>query len=173
MTTYMSAAETARLIRKELKAKFPGTKFSVRSETYSGGASINVRYNGAGGGPIGEDVDAVAKFFQGGGFDGMIDMAYSKYHYMLPDGTFIKGYSSGTVGSMGVHEGWRNEMPEGAVEVRFGADFVFVTDEGPPRHRENCEWSHLAWCPGVPCNRIPRREEDTTHRMAVPFHSEG
>ena len=174
---YMSAAETARLVRKELKAKFPGTKFSVRSHTYSGGASIDVSYNGAGGGPIGEDVEAVTNFFQGGGFDGSIDMAYGKYHYMLPDGTFIKGRSSGTEGSRGSVPGWHNEMPEGAVEVHFGADFIFVTDEGPRRHRENCEWSEMAWCPGGGCHRgLPRRKEDVlysiAHYGAVPFHSE-
>ena len=173
-TTYLGVADTARLLRKELKVNFPGTKFSVRSDSYSGGASIRVSYNGAGGGPIGADVEDVATFFASSGFDGMIDLAYGKYHYMLPDGSFIKGRSSGTAGSGGVHEGWDNEMPEGAVEVHFGADYIFVNDEGPVRHRENCEWSDMAWCPNGGCTRgIPKREEDTIYRMAVPFHSFG
>jgi hypothetical protein len=173
-TIYMGVADTARLLRKELKSKFPGIKFSVRSDSYSGGASINVRYNGAGGGPIGSDVEAVATFFASGGFDGSIDLAYGKYHYMLPDGSFIVGRSSGTAGSGGYVEGWKNEMPEGAVEVHFGATFIFVRDEGPPRHRENCEWSDMTWCPGGGCTRgIPRREEDVIYGEAVPFYSFG
>ena len=173
-TIYMGVADTARLLRKELKANFPGIKFSVRSDSYSGGASIRVNYNGAGGGPLSEDIEAVTDFFEGGGFDGMIDLAYGKYHYMLPDGSFIKGRSSGTAGSGGVHEGWNNEMPEGAVEVHFGANYIFVRDEGPPRHREDCEWSTMNWCPAGGCrNGLPKREEDVRYSEAVPFHSFG
>ena len=42
MTKYFTCAETAKLIRQSLKEAFPGVKFSVRSSTYSGGASIDV-----------------------------------------------------------------------------------------------------------------------------------
>jgi len=41
---YLTCAETAKLIRGQLKAKFPSIKFSVRSKTYSGGASIQVEW---------------------------------------------------------------------------------------------------------------------------------
>ena len=171
---YMGVTDTARLIRKALKSAFPNTKFSVRSDKYSGGASIRVNYNGAGGGPLSEDVESVTDFFKGAGFDGSIDMKYSKYHYMLPDGTFITGKSMGTAGSMGYVEGWENEMPEGAVEVHFGSTYVFVNDHGPTRHRENCEWSDMDWCPNGGCTRgIPKRAEDVIHGKAVPFHSIG
>lgn len=34
---YVSAKDTAVLIRGALKREFPGVKFSVRSETYAGG----------------------------------------------------------------------------------------------------------------------------------------
>ena len=169
-TIYLSSVDTAKLLRKELKSNFPKTKFSVTSDHNS----IRVSYNGAGGGPIWEDVDNVAHRFAGGGFDGMIDLAYSKSHYMLPDGTFITGKSMGTAGSMGYVEGWENEMPEGAVEVHFGSTYVFVNDHGPTRHRENCEWSDMDWCPMGGCTRgIPKREEDVIHGKAVPFHSIG
>ena len=53
---YLSAAETAVLIRKALAKSFPGTKFYVRSETYSGGASIDVYYDGATLGPDGNPI---------------------------------------------------------------------------------------------------------------------
>lgn len=41
-TKGMSRAEIAKLIRADLKAKFPEVKFSVRTENYSGGGSIDV-----------------------------------------------------------------------------------------------------------------------------------
>ena len=69
-TTYLSCAETAKLIRKALKEAFPGFKFSVRSHTYSGGASINVGWRD---GPTGEEVERVARVFAGATFDGMTD----------------------------------------------------------------------------------------------------
>jgi hypothetical protein len=67
---YISCAGTAKLVRAALKAAFPAVKFSVRSETYSGGASIDVRWTD---GPTVEQVEAVAKPFSGGSFDGMTD----------------------------------------------------------------------------------------------------
>lgn len=40
----MDVVEVARIIRKELKSKFPGTKFSVRSDRFSLGSSIDVHW---------------------------------------------------------------------------------------------------------------------------------
>lgn len=40
----MNTVERAREIRKELKIKFPGVKFSVRTKKYSGGSSISVSW---------------------------------------------------------------------------------------------------------------------------------
>ena len=69
-THYMTCAETAKLIRKALKEAFPGFKFSVRSHTYSMGASIYVRWDD---GPTTKEVEAVARVFAGATFDGMTD----------------------------------------------------------------------------------------------------
>ena len=74
---YLSVAETAKLVRAALKESFPGVKFSVRSSSYSGGASIDVYWTD---GPNGAQVGAVAKAFQGAYFDGMIDYKGSVYH---------------------------------------------------------------------------------------------
>ena len=41
-TRYLTCAETAKLVRKALKEAFPDVKFSVRSNVYSGGASLSV-----------------------------------------------------------------------------------------------------------------------------------
>lgn len=72
---YLSCAETAKLMRGELKKTFPGQKFSVRSSVYSGGASIDVSWTD---GPSANTVDKVVKKFAGATFDGMTDM--KSYH---------------------------------------------------------------------------------------------
>ena len=75
-TRYISCVDTAKLLRKALKAEFPATRFSVRSSSYSGGASIRVEWTD---GPTTKRVDRVAKQFAGASFDGMIDlMSYHK-----------------------------------------------------------------------------------------------
>jgi hypothetical protein len=72
---YISVVDTAKEVRTALKAAFPGQKFSVRSDSYSGGASIRVRWTD---GPARRDVERVAKEFAGATFDGMIDL--KSYH---------------------------------------------------------------------------------------------
>jgi hypothetical protein len=93
---YISTNDTAKLIRQALKEAFPEIKFSVTSKKYSGGSSINVRWQD---GPTSKQVDAIAKTFQGGSFDGMTD---------------CKGYLSHLM----------NGEP-----VQFGADYVFCSRE--------------------------------------------
>lgn len=82
---YISCADTAALIRKSLKESFPGIKFSVRSSTYSGGASINVRWTD---GPNTAQVEAVAGVFSGSYFDGQTD--YKGSTYALVDGKQVR-----------------------------------------------------------------------------------
>lgn len=102
MTTYYSTTETAKLVRKVLKAKFPTTKFSVRSSIYAGGSSISVTWTD---GPSKKEIDSVVKFYEGAEFDGMIDMKSYVSQIMI-----LEGESFPT-------------------EVRFGADFVFTYRE--------------------------------------------
>ncbi len=70
-TIYEGAKETAKKIRVALKETFPGVKFSVRSQTYSGGSSVNVSWTDL---PLREDVEEVVNRFKSGSFDGMTDM---------------------------------------------------------------------------------------------------
>lgn len=122
-TTYITCAETAKLIRKALKAAFPTIKFSVTSKTYSGGASIRVRWVD---GPTTKDVEAVAKVYQGQQFDGMIDMATSNRHWLLPDGSVTFADTQGTEGSRGTIPAEQYDAPHpDAVKVHFLADYVF------------------------------------------------
>lgn len=86
--------ETARLLRETLKIEFPGVKFSVRSKSYSGGASIRCEWVD---GPTSASVKAVASFYEGASFDGMIDLKSYTYH-----------------------------TNEGGETVHYGADYVFT-----------------------------------------------
>src|SRR5262245_56011273 len=74
-TKYLSAADTAKLIRTALKETFPGVKFSVRSDTYSLGASIRVRWTN---GPTPSAVHAVTDRFQGSDFNAMEDLTVNR-----------------------------------------------------------------------------------------------
>lgn len=121
--TYLTPAETAKMLRKHLKREFPGVDFRVRTSTYSGGASIRVFWTN---GPTKEAVDAIAQGYKGGGFDGMIDMAYSYDSYLLPDGTLMVAGTGGTESSMGSVPRWKNEPPAGAKPVRTCNSFVFT-----------------------------------------------
>lgn len=84
-----TCAETAAMIRASLKVEFPGVKFSVRSKTYSGGASINVDWTN---GPTTKQVDAVVKFYEGASFDGMIDL--KSYEYTMNEAGEVIHYGA-------------------------------------------------------------------------------
>ena len=132
---YLSAADTAKLVRAALKrsfpgTRFPGTRFSVRSKTYSGGASIDVSWMD---GPTSKLVDGIAGQFVGGRFDGMTDMKIGVKHWLLPDGTATVASNPGTEGSMGVLPAERGWMPHpGARLVHFCADFILCTRRTSP-----------------------------------------
>lgn len=69
------AAQVASIIKNELKAKFPGTKFSVKSETYSGGDSVNVYYAMTDEtSPKRATIEAIVNKYQAGHFNGMEDI---------------------------------------------------------------------------------------------------
>ena len=68
MTHYIPATETAKDIRKVLKANFPGVKFSVRC---SSGSAINIHWVD---GPTTKQVDALVGHMKAGNFNGMIDL---------------------------------------------------------------------------------------------------
>jgi len=70
-TIYEKASETAKKIRKALKSKFPGQKFSVTSKNYSMGSSVDVDWID---GPLLSAVQEVTRRFQSASFDGMIDL---------------------------------------------------------------------------------------------------
>lgn len=126
---YLSCAETAKALRAALKAAFPGTKFSVRSKTYSGGASISFDWTD---GPTRCEVEVISSGFAGGGFDGSIDLAYSVTSWMMPNGAIVAGFS-GTQNSGGSYAPVINSAPHPEAQlVHFGANFVFASREYSP-----------------------------------------
>lgn len=69
-TQYISTTDTAKLIRKVLKESFPGIKFYVRSDCYSMGSSIHIKWTD---GPTESQVNSIVSFFTGSTFDGITD----------------------------------------------------------------------------------------------------
>ena len=144
---YLTCAETAKLIRPVLKSTFPGVKFSVRSDTYAGGASIRIRWTD---GPTRKEVDRVVSRYAGATFDGMRDLK----EYKAP--TIMAG-------------------PDGELrEVSFGANYIFtdrdislelalkIRDElvetwGEPANLEITAGEHFLRIPSV---RVPNACED-------------
>ena len=72
MTTSIkeTPAQTAKKVRKAVKAAFPGQKFSVTTDNYSMGSSIDVSWID---GPMQDEVSDVARKFSSTSFDGMDD----------------------------------------------------------------------------------------------------
>jgi hypothetical protein len=117
---YIDTADCAKLVRRALKANFPGVKFSVRSSVYSMGSSINVGWTD---GPTASAVDAVVRCYSGSGFDGMIDLKYNKARWLLSDGTVAGTVSGGTTGSV---PAVNDPQPLGGRLVDFMADYIIT-----------------------------------------------
>jgi len=75
---YIETKEVAKFIRAILKETFgKAAKFSVRSDNYSMGSSINITWTG---GPSEDQVNDAVKFLSGSYFDGMQDYKGSRFH---------------------------------------------------------------------------------------------
>jgi hypothetical protein len=94
-TRYLSAAETAKLVRQALKDAHPGVKFSVRSRNYAGGASVRVNWTD---GPTCREVETTTRRYKGADFDGMTDTR--SYHDALlstEDGAEVVHFGAGFI----------------------------------------------------------------------------
>lgn len=84
---YISATEVASLIRRDLKAAYPGVKFSVRSRYFSMGSSVDIGWTD---GPVTSDVDATIADYCAQGFDGMTDSTTNSGPVRLADGRLVR-----------------------------------------------------------------------------------
>jgi hypothetical protein len=105
MTEYLSAAQTAKLVREALKREFPGVKFAVQPHRYDGGASVSVRWTG---GPGRGSVDKAVRAYAGADFDAATERKADRFAWLAPDGRASRS------------------RVKGARLVRFGADYVFT-----------------------------------------------
>jgi len=79
-------AEVAKLLRKELKEKFPGIKFNIRSRSFSGGNDVRIDYiNGV---PA-DEIRKIVNKYEAGSFDGMTDMYNYDYDKTGPTAKYI------------------------------------------------------------------------------------
>lgn len=78
---YASAKAGAANLRRHLKHAFPGIKFSVRSDTFSGGDSIDIKWAM---GPTVKEVEAISNRYQEGHFNGMEDIYEHDYENVWP-----------------------------------------------------------------------------------------
>lgn len=65
------AAKCANEIKQLLKKHYPTVKFSVKSDNFAGGNSVDVSWNL---GPTSDEIDSLIRKYQYGHFNGMIDM---------------------------------------------------------------------------------------------------
>jgi len=79
---YASAALGSKNIKRELGEAFPGIKFSVRSDNYSGGCSIDIYWEL---GPTTDEVKKITDKYQEGHFNGMDDIYESDRDNQWPD----------------------------------------------------------------------------------------
>jgi len=80
-------ANAAKSIKNELKMVFPGVKFSVTSDSFSMGNSVNISWTD---GPTTEVVDKIVKKYQYGHFNGMEDIyEFSNMIKELPQAKFV------------------------------------------------------------------------------------
>lgn len=132
----IDTVEQAKLIREALKRNFPGSKFSVRIDRYSGGSSVDIRWTD---GPTESMVEDITNPYRGGGFDGMIDLAYSQSAWLLPDGTVRFAGTSGTEASRGsVPASFGSPMHPGARLVRFSGQYIGISRRISPEFQARC-----------------------------------
>jgi hypothetical protein len=136
--TYLPVAQTARLVRAALAKAFPGTRFSVTSQSYSGGCSVRVRWTD---GPLRAEVEPIASMFQGKRFDGSIDLAWSASLWLMPDGTATVASDPGSAGSGGYHGPVREWMPHPDAKLICTGAYVFCDRATSPElNRRVAAW---------------------------------
>lgn len=80
-------AKCAKMIRTQLATVFPGVKFSVRSDSFSMGDSVDIEWTD---GPTVAMVEEVTQRYQYGHFDGMQDLyEYSNNRSDIPQAKYV------------------------------------------------------------------------------------
>jgi hypothetical protein len=119
---WIDVKEVAKLVRSALREEFPGAKFSVKMDRFSGGTSIHVGYSEA----FAEDREQVKKLrdliegFESNRFDGMTDSGSSISNWLSPSGRMVPAYCA----AFGTNPAEDHPNPGGWKLVQSGAKFV-------------------------------------------------
>ena len=82
------SANCANAIKKLLSSKYPTMKFSVKSDNFANGNSVDIHWNL---GPTTDEIEKLVGQFQYGHFDGMIDLyEYSNTRDDIPQAKFVQ-----------------------------------------------------------------------------------
>ena len=82
-----SHAAAASSVKSELMTAYPGIKFSVKSDSFSGGNSISIHWED---GPTTKEVEAISQKYQYGHFNGMDDIyEYSNEREDIPQVKYV------------------------------------------------------------------------------------
>lgn len=135
-TRWIDTADVAKMIRKHLKSVFPGVKFSVKIQRYSGGSSVRINWVD---GPTDREVSSIVGQYRGSDFDGMTDSTVTREPTIIATEQGIEAvrFSPGFIFTNRRYsaETLRNAVAEvakkygcsGDAEIRegyFGAEFV-------------------------------------------------
>jgi hypothetical protein len=142
---YVPSAEIAKMVRAQLKLRFPGVVFSVRKRP---GGSIDVAWVD---GPIERDVADVVEPFGGAGFDGMIDGSYVKQPWYCPEHgarlARVYGHGQGLDGEK------QPACCGKAEQINSLADYVFAKRQYSPEFRAQVE-------------------ADVSEKYGMPYHAD-
>ena len=147
----IEATEAAKIVRQILRGTFPGAAFTVRTDKYSGGASIRVRWMD---GPTEAEVRDVIGQIEGRGFDGMTDSSYLRppfewkgerlqaYCFLFCD----RDHSAELLRAIApdVCERYGIEVPE-IRETESGCGYIDHTDDKPVESGRGWLASELNW----------------------------
>ena len=156
--------ETAKMIRAELKRRWPDVIFSVRCKSYSMGGHIDISWTD---GPATRTVETVTAPYSSSRFDASCDGSYHVDSWLLPDGRVILA----TKGADGYHRGTLTEAPEGAELVSFSGSTPSCSRELSAKWIASCEmiWSKLSvreHCALLNNGRFPRLDVSNGHKLA-------
>ena len=132
---YLDAADVSKILKMRLRYLYPDTKFSVTSDKYSTGSSINVDWQD---GPVTGEINDLVRGYQLERFDGMIDMATLCKGWLCADGSMQIAQINGTTDSKGYIEDYIADPPSpGAVLCYGGADYINTS--------RNLSYTTLKW----------------------------
>ena len=136
------AAKTASEIRKELKAAFPGVNFSVKSQTFSGGNSVDIKWAD---GPTRDKVTDITAKYQYGHFNGMEDCyEYTNRRDDIPQAKYVSTQRDMSERTKEFLQKWADERFSATT---FRSDWDFGRFKNEQVYEEFCKWHmpELLW----------------------------